>query len=166
MRIYDCRIFRLLPHFLHISAKCAYRFFPHKQVFLTANFNIAVFLLPISIRFRYLDHLVASRMAPSVCPDPWGTRWGSWFQAILYHVSAYFRHTFGVYGVRIFFKWHIKLTCLISALEMASPGNSANCIGRTFITRSLTDARIQWRFHAGAGGGHRPLQIVARTAQI
>ena len=62
-----------------------------------------MFLLPISIRFCYLDHLVANRMAPSMCPDPCGTRWGSWFQAILYHISAYFRRIFGVYAVRIFF---------------------------------------------------------------
>ena len=27
-------------------------------------------------------------MAPSMCPDPCGTRWGSWFQAFLYHISA------------------------------------------------------------------------------
>jgi len=28
-------------------------------------------------------------MAPSMCPDHCGTRWGSWFQGILYHISAY-----------------------------------------------------------------------------
>ena len=27
---------------------------------------LVVFLLPISIRFRYLDHLIANRMAPSM----------------------------------------------------------------------------------------------------
>ena len=35
-------------------------------------------LLPNSNRFRYLDHLAANRMTPSMCPDPCGTRWGSW----------------------------------------------------------------------------------------
>jgi len=44
------------------------------------------------------------RTALSVCPDSCGTRWGSWFQAILCHISAHFRHLFGVYAVRIFFK--------------------------------------------------------------
>jgi len=57
--------------------------------FFNGNFNIiSVFLLPISIRFRYLDRLIANRMAPSMCPDPCGTRWGGWFQAVLYHISA------------------------------------------------------------------------------
>ena len=36
------------------------------------NVCVCVFLLPISIRFRYLDHLVANRMAPSMCLDPCG----------------------------------------------------------------------------------------------
>jgi len=47
-----------------------------------------LFKWPISTRFRYLDHLTANRMAPSMCLDPCGTGWGSWFQAILYHISA------------------------------------------------------------------------------
>ena len=35
-------------------------------------------LLPTSITFCYLDHLVvAKRMVPSMCLDPSGTRWGS-----------------------------------------------------------------------------------------
>jgi len=34
------------------------------------------------------DHLVANRMAPSMCLDPCGMRWSSWFYAILYHISA------------------------------------------------------------------------------
>jgi len=63
-------------------------FFPHKLAFSTAILILFVFLLPISVRFRYLDHLLANRMAPSMCPDRCGTRWGSWFQAILYHISA------------------------------------------------------------------------------
>ena len=37
MQICDCHIFRILPHFSHISAKCAYRiFFLHKLAFSTA----------------------------------------------------------------------------------------------------------------------------------
>jgi len=47
-----------------------------------------LFKWPVSTRFRYLDHLTANRMAPSMYPDPCGTGWGSWFQAILYHISA------------------------------------------------------------------------------
>jgi len=76
-----------LPHvsliaafFSHISAKCAHvaYFFPHKLAFSTAILILFMFLLPISTRFRYLDHPFANRMAPSVCPpDPSGTRWGT-----------------------------------------------------------------------------------------
>ena len=62
--------------------------FLHKLAFSTAVLILFVILLPISIRFRYLDHLIANRMAPSMCPNPCGTRWRSWFQAILYHISA------------------------------------------------------------------------------
>jgi len=73
--------FAYSPHFPHISAKCTYRkFFPHKLAFSTAILILFVFLLPISIRFRYLDHVVANRTAPSMCPDPHGTRWGSFKQ--------------------------------------------------------------------------------------
>ena len=100
----DCRVFCILPYFSHISAKCAYRiFFPHELAFSTAVLIFLVFLLPISIRFRHLDHLIANRMAPSMCLDPCGTRWGSWFQEILYHIFAYFCRVFGVYAFRIFF---------------------------------------------------------------
>ena len=89
MRICDCRIFRSLRHFLHISARYAYCiFFLHKLTFSTAVLILFVFLLPIYIRFHYLCHLIANRMTPSMCPGPCGTRWGSWFQAILYHISA------------------------------------------------------------------------------
>ena len=89
MRICDCRIFRILPHFSHISTKHAYGIlFPHKLAFSTAISVFFVLLLPISIRFCYPDHLVANRMAPSMCLDPCGKRWGSLFQAILYHISA------------------------------------------------------------------------------
>jgi len=109
-----------LPHFSHISAKCAYRtFFPHKLSFLVAILIFFVFILPNSIRFRYLDHLVANRMAQSTCPDPCGTRWGSSFQAFLYHISAYICLMFGLYAVCTFFKCCIKLTCLIVVSERA-----------------------------------------------
>ena len=80
LRICDCHTFRLLLHFLHISTKCTYPiFFSHTLAFSTAILILFVFLLPISIRFRYLDHLVDNRMAPSTCPDPCGKIWGSWF---------------------------------------------------------------------------------------
>jgi len=73
-----CRIFGILYKSVHIA------YFPLKLAFLTVILVLFVFLLPISIRFRYLDHLVANRMAPSVCPDPCGTgvqsfkkKWGT-----------------------------------------------------------------------------------------
>jgi len=99
-----------LPHISHIAAFFAYfskqsicisHILPHKLAFSTAILILFVFVLPISIRFRYLDHLVANRMAPSTCPDLWGTRRGSWFLAILCHISAYFCRIFGVCAVRI-----------------------------------------------------------------
>jgi len=43
--------------------------FPHKLAFSTAILTLFVFLLHISIRFHYLDHPVANRMAPSVWLD-------------------------------------------------------------------------------------------------
>ena len=105
VRISDCRILRILPHFSHISATCPYLLFsPHKLAFSTTILISFAFLLSISIiRFRYLDHMVANRMAPSMCLDPcaWNEM-GSWFQAILYHLPAYFRRVFGIYAIRIF----------------------------------------------------------------
>jgi len=82
MRICNCCIFRIFQQGLHIAC------FSHKLAFMTAILILFVFLLPISIRFRYRDHLVANRMAPSMCPDPSGTRRGSWFQPVLCHISA------------------------------------------------------------------------------
>ena len=88
-------IFMRLPHIAKFlgyfgkSARIAY-FFPRKLAFSTAVLTFFVFLLPISIRFCYLKHLVANRMAPFMCLDPCGTRWGSWFQAVLYHISIHF----------------------------------------------------------------------------
>jgi len=89
MRICSCRIFCLLPYFFaYFSKVCRSHILPHKLAFSTAILILFVFLFPISIKFRHLDHLVANRMASSVCPDPSGMRWGSWLQAILYHNSA------------------------------------------------------------------------------
>jgi len=75
MQTWDCCIFH---HSVHIT------YFPTQIGIFDGNFII----ICASVRFHYLDHLVASRMAPSMCPEPCGTRWGSWFQAILYHLSA------------------------------------------------------------------------------
>jgi len=50
--------------FSHISAKYACHIFPHKLAFSMAVLILLKFLLPISIRFFYLDHLVA--MCPSI----------------------------------------------------------------------------------------------------
>jgi len=98
-----CRIFLTFQQSVHIHI------FPLKFAFLTAFLILFVFLLLISIRFRYLDHLIANRMAHSVCQDPCGTTWGSCFQAILYHVSAaYLVFMRSAY----FFQCCMKLTCL------------------------------------------------------
>jgi len=82
-------IFHILSVFriFHQSAHIAY-FPPHKLAFSTAILIFTMFLLPISITFHYLNHLVANRMAPSMCPATYGRRPGSLFQAILYHISA------------------------------------------------------------------------------
>jgi len=58
-----CRVFRIFQQGAHIA-----HFFPQKLAFLMAILILFVSLTPISIRFRYLDHLVANRMAPSMCP--------------------------------------------------------------------------------------------------
>ena len=99
-----CRVFRIFQQGAHIA-----HFFPQKLAFSMAILILFVSLTPISIRFRYLDHLVANRMAPSMCPDPCGTKWGSWFQAILYYISdAYLVFMLSAY----FLKCCIKMTCL------------------------------------------------------
>ena len=77
-----CRIFCIFQQGEHSS------FFLQELAFSMAVLTLFVFLLLISISFRYRDHLVANRMAPSMCPDPCEMRWGSWFQAVLYHISA------------------------------------------------------------------------------
>jgi len=90
-----CRIFRQ-------SARITY-FFTHKVAFSTKILTLPVFLLPIS--------LVAFVTSTIWLPTDWHHPcvWtpverdgGSWFQAILYHVSAYFHCIFGIYEIRIF----------------------------------------------------------------
>ena len=78
----------IAAYFAYFSRVPISHIFPHKLASSTGILIFLLFLLPISIRFRYLDHLVANRMAPSMCPDPCGMRWGSWFQVILCHISA------------------------------------------------------------------------------
>ena len=110
MRICNCHIFRILPHFSHISGKCVHRiFFPHKLVFSMAILILIVFLLPISIRFRYLDHLVAHKMAPSRCLDPCGMSWGSCFKQFC---TIFLPHIWCLCSPHTFFKCRIKLSCL------------------------------------------------------
>ena len=71
-----CHIFCIFQSRAHI----AYIFSAQNGIF-DSNFNI----ICVSVTYFYL---VANRMASSMCLDhPCGTRWGSWFQAILYHVS-------------------------------------------------------------------------------
>ena len=77
--------------------------FPHKLVFLMAVLNYLCFY------FLFLLHFITSAIWFTGCQQNdtihvFGPLWRSWFQAILYHISAYFRHIFGVYAVRIFFK--------------------------------------------------------------
>ena len=60
-------------YFAYFSKVRISHIFPHKLAFSAAILILFVFLLPISIRFCYLNHLVANRMAPSMCPDPCGT---------------------------------------------------------------------------------------------
>ena len=64
--------------FAYFSKVCTSHNFPHILALMTAIIILLVFLLPISSRFRYINHLVANRMALSMCPYPCGTRWGSW----------------------------------------------------------------------------------------
>jgi len=68
-----------LPHIL------AY-FFPHKLAFMMA------ILFCVSITYFYWVLLpqpsVWQQNGTIMCPDPCGTRWGGWFQAVLYHIST------------------------------------------------------------------------------
>jgi len=87
----DCCIFRFLSHFLHVLAKCAYCIFLHKLAFSTAILTLFVFILPISVRFRYLDCPVAKRMATPMCLEPLWNEIGiiSFKQFCTYYISAY-----------------------------------------------------------------------------
>jgi len=91
-----CRIFCIFQQSVHIA------FFPHKHVFLTA------ILILLCFYYLFLLGFVTSTIwlpAEWHCPcvrTPVERDGGSWFQAILYHVSAYFRHIFGVYGSAYF----------------------------------------------------------------
>ena len=111
MRIHDCRIY-IAAFFARFSKVRISHIFLHKLALSMAILILLEFLFPISIRFRYLDHLVANRKAPSMCPDPCGTSWGSWFQVTLGHISA----AYLVFMRSTYFskKCHIKLTCLSS----------------------------------------------------
>ena len=91
-----------------------------------------VLLLPISIRFRYLDHLFANRMAPSVCDWTPVERDGVVGFKQFCTIFPHFRRTLGVYVVRVFFsqtglmhgrptlvgflKCQVKLACLVDIL--------------------------------------------------
>ena len=74
-------------------------------------------------------------MAPSLCPDPCGTRWVSWFQAILYHIPAHFKHIWcfmsSAYCLNAAYNWHscttihsilVQFTCLAVLFHNLSPG--------------------------------------------
>ena len=65
-------ILHIAIFFAYFSKACIFAyFFPYKMAFLTTILIFFCFLLPLSIRFRYLDHLVANRR----CLDPCGTRY-------------------------------------------------------------------------------------------
>ena len=86
VRICACRIFSFLPHFSHNSAKCAHHIFSlHNLVFLTAILILFVFILPIPIRFCYLDRL-----------------WSEMGQLVSSNSVPYFCHVFHVYAICIF----------------------------------------------------------------
>jgi len=115
-----------LPHILLTVAFFAYfsklrisHIFPHKLEFSTAILILFVYRLPITIGFRYLDHLVANRMAPSMCPDPYGMRSGYFwpYQFLLFSFFFFFST----------FSFWIKVTCqLLSAVKIASRIVSSN----------------------------------------
>jgi len=91
MHLCDCHMFHLLSHFFaYISKVRICHIFRYKLAFSTAV--LILFLLPISITFRFITSTIwlpTEWPHPFVrSPDPCGTRWGSWFQAALYHISA------------------------------------------------------------------------------
>ena len=91
MQICDCRIFA------YFSKVCMSHIFPHKLAFSMAILILLEFLLPISIRFFYLDHLVA--MCPSIHVS--GPQWNEMTQLVSSNSVPYFRCILGVYAVRI-----------------------------------------------------------------
>jgi len=103
--------FMLLPHFSHISPKCAYRlFFSAYSGIFDGSFNISVSV----IYFYYV-----SLPRPSGCQQNGtihvsGPLWNEMWDLVSSNSVGlpYFRRIFGVYAVRIFFKCRIKLACL------------------------------------------------------
>ena len=99
MWICDCSI---LPHFLHVSAKCAYcTFSPH---FLTAILILFVFPLPVCVRFRYLDLWLQQNVTIHVSGPLWNeTGWLVSSNSVPYfHVFPL--HVWCLCGPHIFFK--------------------------------------------------------------
>jgi len=84
-------------------------FYPHKLAFST---EILMFLLPTSITFRYLGHLVANRMSRVRTPvERDGVVGFKQFCTIFPHIFQ--PHIWCLCG-RIFFKFRVKLTCLVN----------------------------------------------------
>jgi len=78
---WDTRYLHIATFFAYFSHVHISHIFSAQNGIFDSNFNI----ICVSVTYFYL---VANRMASSMCLDhPCGTRWGSWFQAILYHVS-------------------------------------------------------------------------------
>jgi len=105
-----------LPHVSLIATFFAYsskvhisHIFPHKLAFSTAILIFFVFPLglPIVIRFRYIDHLVANRMAPSMCPDHVATKWD--VVGFKQFRTIFPPHIWCLCGPHIFKKCHIKV---------------------------------------------------------
>ena len=83
-------------------------------------------------------------MAPTMCQDPRGTRWGSWFWAILCDISsAYLVFMRSAY----FLKCRTKLTCLaISFVNPVSFGGAGGTVSRRVDERSSqTVGCVPWR---------------------
>ena len=76
---------------------------------LTAILILFMFLLIISIRFRYLNHLVANRMAPSMCPEHCETRW-PWRSGFNQFCTTFPPHIWCSHSPHNFLKCRIKLT--------------------------------------------------------
>jgi len=81
--------YTIATYFTYCCIFCIFQQSAHKLAFSMAILILFVFLLPVSIRFCYLDHPVANNGTIHVSEPLWNKR-GSWFQVILYHISAYF----------------------------------------------------------------------------